>query len=228
MTKDVEESGIDQILTGNKNLLVTFGGINKGMGIPVFEFYKTIADIRCDKVLIRDLHQTWYQRGVDSKINTLQKLVAELEKIISNSKYESICFVGNSMGGFAAILFGILLEIDNVIAFAPQSFVSKRLRFWYRDRRWPQQIKNINKKEIHEQKILDLNRLAINSHVIKPKINIFYSKNHRLDRIHSERLKNLNNVTLHPLQEGGHGVVKLLKERGQLTKIIHQVFSEQN
>lgn len=50
---------------GNKNLLVSFGGIAQGLGMPVFEFFNSISDIPCDKIFLRDFHQAWYQKGVD-------------------------------------------------------------------------------------------------------------------------------------------------------------------
>ena len=51
-------------------------------------------------------------------------------------------------------------------------------------------------------------------------ITIFYSVKHRLDKIHSERMKNLKNVKLKPLPEGGHGIVKTMRDSGELFEII--------
>lgn len=31
---------------GRKNLLVLFGGIHQGLGMPVFEFFNSISDIK--------------------------------------------------------------------------------------------------------------------------------------------------------------------------------------
>jgi esterase/lipase len=56
-----------------------------------------------------------------------------LEGIIKINKYDNICFIGNSMGGYAAILFGTLLNIDNIISFAPQTFIDKFNLFLYFD-----------------------------------------------------------------------------------------------
>ena len=43
---------------GSRNLLVSFGGINQSLGMPVFEFYNSIKDIDCDKIFLRDFNQS--------------------------------------------------------------------------------------------------------------------------------------------------------------------------
>ena len=66
----------------SKNLLVTFGGINSGLSMPVFEFYNSIKEIHCDKIFIRDLFQAWYQFGCDSEFDSKQKILEYLKNKI--------------------------------------------------------------------------------------------------------------------------------------------------
>lgn len=47
------------------------------------------------------------------------------------------------MGGYGAILFGNMLEVDRVISFAPQSYINRWNRLINRERRWEKQIRNI-------------------------------------------------------------------------------------
>ena len=44
--------------------------------------------------------------------------------------------LGSSAGGYAALLFGRLLEADEVHAFGPQTFISPSLRLRYSDNWW--------------------------------------------------------------------------------------------
>src|SRR5690554_537187 len=92
-------------LQGNKNLLVSFGGIYQGLGIPVFEFFNSISDIECDKIFLRDFNQAWYHKGVDSNLDDMEKVIEFLRSTIRKNKYDKVCFLGNSMGGYAALLF---------------------------------------------------------------------------------------------------------------------------
>ena len=55
-------------------------------------------------------------------------------------------------------------------------------------------------------------------------LNIFYSPAHRLDKKHAERLKKLKNVILHPVSEGGHEVVKTIRNNGELKLLIKSTF----
>lgn len=123
------------------------------------------------------------------------------------------------MGGYAAILFANLIGRGEVIAFAPQTFISPLQRIKDKDYRWNWQILNTYIKCIHKKKIFDLkpfllNRLADN------KISIFVSNSHRLDYIHASRLKGISGVTIHELNGGGHGVVKYLRDEGKLPEIM--------
>ena len=209
---------------GSKNLLVSFGGIRQGLGMPVFEFFNSISDIHCDKIFLRDFHQAWYQKGVDDELDHIEKIIEYLKYIISQNEYEKVCFLGNSMGGYGAILFGNILEVDRVISFAPQSFINKWNRLISRDRRWAKQIDNIYSFKYKRVEFFDLKHHLKNNPTNKTILDIFYSPKHRLDKKHAERLKKINSVLLHPIQEGGHRVVKIVRNSGQLKDIIKSTF----
>lgn len=51
------EEGVYEDLENRENLLVTFGGVNQGIGIPVFEFMKSTELLKCDKIFFRDFSQ---------------------------------------------------------------------------------------------------------------------------------------------------------------------------
>lgn len=218
------DSGIFSSLDNENNLLVSFGGIWQGMGIPVYEFFNTIKNVECDKMFLRDLNQTWYNRGVDKKIKSSEELTNYLERSISQNGYKKVTFLGNSMGGYAAIMFGTRLKVDNVLSFAPQTFIDRWRRLLYFDRRWKDRMKVIYRTKEGNEELVDLKKLLMNTDGIKTNIDIYYSPKHRLDKIHAERLKETENVNLIPIESGGHGVVKTLRDRGVLKKIIEEKF----
>jgi len=110
---------------GNKNLLiVTFGGISKKFsGTLPFEFLRFLHSHfpNYDKHFYVDSHQNWYQQGIDGFSNNIEETVQYLKKSID--KYKNVLFIGTSAGGYAAILFGSLLNINTVIAFTPQTIL---------------------------------------------------------------------------------------------------------
>ena len=209
---------------GNKNLLVSFGGIRHGLGMPVFEFFNSISDIQCDKVFFRDFSQAWYQKGVDSELNHIDEIIQYLKKIMNSNRYENVCFLGNSMGGYAAILFGSILNVDTVISFAPQTFINRFTRMINRDNRWNDEIKEVYAFQNKRKAYFDLKTHLKNNNSYKTQINIYYSPNHILDKKHAERLKNQKNVILHALKDGGHEVVKVVRNNGELKSLINSTF----
>ena len=105
-------------------LLISFGGIGMMMsGIPPFEFLKSLNEWfpQYDKKFIIDIHQCWYHKGIGGLSSSIEETKVVLEKLIKG--YKKVIFLGVSAGGYAAILFGSLLKIRNVVAFLPQTIL---------------------------------------------------------------------------------------------------------
>lgn len=212
---------IDEV-KNSRNLLVSFGGIKQGMGIPVFEFYKSFQTIECNKIFIRDFKQMWYQKGVDEEISSIAKLIDHLDRLLTKKNYSKVCFIGNSMGGFGAILCGAILNIDKVIVFSPQTFIDRKNRILKMDRRWQKQISNVYKNS-NSTSLFDLKQV-IKKKKIQTKFDIHYSTDDRLDRVHAERLSKISQVNLFSYNKGGHNLVKELKASKQLESILSNIF----
>ena len=195
----------------NQVLLVSFGGVGKK-----FEFFGIISNLECDKIYIKDPSQSWYQKGIDHIINNIDKLISYLSEKVK--EYKKVCFLGNSMGGYAAILFGVLLNIDHVFSFSPQTFIDKENRNYYNDSRWSEHIEKIYNYNDVIKKYFDI--INILNEQYKTIISIYYSSSDKLDEIHSLRLKDKKNIFLDCRPEGGHSLVKLIRNSGELKQII--------
>ncbi|SHE88416.1 Uncharacterised protein family (UPF0227) [Psychroflexus salarius] len=200
---------------GSDVIVITFGGIKMGIGMPRFEFKNILIKYNCDQAFIIDPNQSWYQDGINSKPN-FESLKSEIENIIRD--YKKVIFIGNSMGGFAAIMFGALLNVDRVISFSPQTFISRYRRAYYGDKRWSDQINSIVSKNYLNLKRLLLKTKSKNSTIYS----IYYSTTDKLDKIHSERLSKLKSCNLYSYSFGGHNLVKSLKDKGILTEILNE------
>lgn len=212
---------------GRPHLLVSFGGIQQGLGIPLFEFFHSIAGLNCDKIFIRDFQQAWYHKGIDDKLRDLDAILEALRAHIAAHRYGKVVFLGNSMGGYAAILFGTLLNVDEVIAFAPQTFIDRANRLLRWDRRWSTQIAAVHAHPGSKPTYFDLKRhLKRCGH--RTRIRIYYAPPYRLDRIHAERLRHAPHTTLHPMQEGGHAVVRVMRDSGALNELLRSLIGDQH
>lgn len=199
------------------NLYVFFGGIGSGIAMPPFEFYESSKILEDKKIFVRDFCQSWYQLGLPNVGNDLYAIREWLRTTIALVKPEKVIFVGNSMGGFAAILFASLLKTGEVIAFAPQTFISPALRYKYSDNRWMKQIFGAYIRGMMKPKVWDLRPLLKNN---KRKISIFVSRDDVLDSKHASHVRDMPNVHVYEFTGGGHSLVRMLRDSGQLPVIM--------
>jgi predicted esterase YcpF (UPF0227 family) len=124
-----------KILNNNNKIIVCFGGINLSMhGIPPFEFLKYLSSIytnNCDLYFYIDRQQCWYHKGIHNITSNIDETVTYLKDIIKN--YEKVIFMGISAGGYAAILFGSLCNVTNVISFIPQTILNEPINSKYKN-----------------------------------------------------------------------------------------------
>lgn len=125
-----------KIITGNKNLIICFGGTAlKFGGILPFEFLTYLSSTYknvCDLIFFVDRHQCWYHKGIKGITNNIYKTRLYINNIIKHGNYKKIIFMGTSAGGYGAILFGsICNNVNHVISFIPQTIIKKPINLKY-------------------------------------------------------------------------------------------------
>lgn len=157
------------LVDGSRKLYIFFGGVLGGIAILPFEFYKASNILNENKIFVRDVEQCWYHKGLLGISHDLQTTALFLKSEIDRLNVEEVYFVGNSMGGYAAILFSTLVGRGEVIAFAPQTFISQELRQKYSDARWSRQM--LKTHGVPTEKAFDLRTLLLSSELI-PRISV--------------------------------------------------------
>jgi pimeloyl-ACP methyl ester carboxylesterase len=200
-------------------LYIFFGGMAGAIGMPPFEFYRVSGVLPFSRIFLRDLHQAWYLRGLPSLASDVTGVGEYLANKITTSGAAEVYFVGNSMGGFAALLFCAMLKHGKVIAFAPQTFISKEKRRKHGDHRWSQRIAKLHA----ERRALDIQDLHpwISDRFPDIEASLYVSTCDALDVQHADRLAQFRNITIHYIPTGGHRVVSALRDRGLLNDILH-------
>ena len=117
----------------SKTLLITFAGISGAVGLYPFEFFKITKGFDIDKIFIRDLEQSWYHKGMRDISGSIEESAKYLKSIIKENNYKKVVCLGNSMGGYAAIVVGYLIKADTVLSFSPQTFLDTKNRQKYKD-----------------------------------------------------------------------------------------------
>jgi hypothetical protein len=115
----MEESEI--IICNNKDIaIVCFGGFALKMhNIPPYDFLNFLTSNfkNVDKYFYRDMTQMCYHHGIQNISTDINTTVSYLKNKLN--KYKKVIMTGTSAGAYAAILFGSLLNVSDVIVFNP-------------------------------------------------------------------------------------------------------------
>jgi hypothetical protein len=116
-------------------LIISFASYNRLFGgIRRFEFLNFLnthfADV--DKKFYIDDFSDLYHKGIAGISKNIDETVEYFKKEIEG--YKHVVMIGVSCGGYAAILFGSLLNVSSVVAFVPQTVrIKKDVDEKYRD-----------------------------------------------------------------------------------------------
>lgn len=82
-----------------------------------YEWYKTRVEYASKHIFIRDIQKRWYLDGINNTYNSMEKVLDFLKN--ETAGYEIIT-MGNSSGGYMAVLMGILLKAKLIFNFSGQ------------------------------------------------------------------------------------------------------------
>jgi hypothetical protein len=113
----------------NDVLIVSFGSMGRRPSVDnlndnklfdYFDFFNFLPDNfkNVDLHYYGDLDQYCYHKGIRGISDNIENTVTYLREKINN-RYIKVIFMGLSAGGYAAILFGSILNVDHIVAFYP-------------------------------------------------------------------------------------------------------------
>jgi len=200
---------------GSPTLVVAFAGL-KGFlgGYPAFEFRKTLSSVDVKSAFLRDHYSAWYHRGVvdvgpdiDAVAERLRALGREADRMV---------MIGNSAGGYAALLFGALFGCEAHV-FSPQTFIDPDMLHAAGDHRWDPELEVLLESGRFDRRYGDLAPLIASS---SGSFHVYHGVEHPHDVAHAEHIRELPNVTVHPLEGTGHRVVLALRNSGWLHEFL--------
>lgn len=205
-------------------LLVCFASFAFQTQIPPFAFVRCTCNIDTDKIYMRDIYSLWYHRGIPGIAQKIDEIPIFLKQHIESKAYRKVVFVGNSTGGYAAILNGCLTRIHHVIAFSPKTNLHPLWRLTHQDWHWfiLRRLWRLVRNPTSQWEYFDLKKVLL-EHPGPTRYDIHYSTVKRYDRFNVERLKDIKGVKLHAYSHSGHNLVAKIKEEGQITRIIEDV-----
>lgn len=109
-------------VVSSDTIFVSFAGHGYKYGeVPRAEFKQFLATQfpHVDALFLVDAHMRCYHQGIQGETTNVPETVEYIREKIK--PYKKAIFLGVSAGGYAAILFGSLLQVHTVLAFIPQT-----------------------------------------------------------------------------------------------------------
>jgi hypothetical protein len=204
----------------SRALLVTFGGMRSLVGIPSFEFVRLTGEIPVKRLFVRDPRQSWYHRGMPKHGRSLESVSQAVGELIARHEVQRLVMAGNSAGGYGALVFGTLLGADVVFAFAPQTVLDPRLLAEMGDHRWDDLLAPLIRKGALEARWSDLGVALPEARHTDTRYNIYFDERIPGDRLHAERLRDVEGARLFRFGRGGHDLVRALRDCGALERML--------
>ena len=187
---------------GLKSVILCFTGVGHALGgvdIQGEEFTRVSAN--ADTIYIIDKKRSW-----GNNLN-----FAQLTAVIGpHVQGRSIHALGNSMGGFLAVVFSKYFPIETVIAFDPQYSVSDIIV--PNEKRWRKYVKNIN----------SFSEISLENCFVPKTQYYILSTDHPTEKEHWGRIKPQENIhkIIFSGQEMGHTIARHLKSKDVLYDVI--------
>lgn len=219
---DFDEGAISDLSGPSSVLAVAFGGMLMKMdGIPPFEFFRILGSVApVKKLFLRDHSQAYYHCGVRGLGDDITGVEGGIRGVINQAGASRVVMMGGSGGGYAALLFGRLLGVDEVHAFAPTTFLTAELRKRCGDDRFQGRWDALMSSGRYQPQYGDLRELFRCTPDHGTRFVIHYCSTYDLDVFHAEWLAEQSGVELRGYAEGDHRVVKRLRETGELEEIL--------
>jgi len=206
------EWGIATLLEGDSpRLILAFSGRGVHvLGLPPFEFLRSLSLVQAKRAFIRDVNRHWYHGGVAGVGDDIDTVAEHLRNLAAEVEAEQIATIGSSAGGYGALLFGALLSCE-VHAFSPQTFIDPELRARHNDDRWPESMEELDGHM--DMRYADLRPASAASAAT---CHVYYPSLRPVDVAHAEHIGDLPQVTLHAFESANHNLVGELRDSGWL------------
>lgn len=186
-----------------------------------------IARGQLNKIFLKDSTNSWYHYGVQGLGESIDEVAQSLQVLIESMQPSRIIAVGQSMGGYAAIVFGILLKVDTIISFGSLSCLDSRFAQLIQDTRWLPISLELETSNL-SCSYFDLIPLY-HSKVTRTKIHYIFGSSledgetgeRNLDALHASRLHGAcSDIKFYNYTQSGHTIVKYLVDNKKINSLL--------
>lgn len=192
--------------------VIAFSGANVPLG--KFNYTNSFLGAKFNVIYLNDRLDGYYQNGIPGLADDLHATISELRSLISNfSDKPRIFTFGCSMGGYGAILYGTLLEVEAILAFGPTvPIFSSLLRGKSFYAQCARRFENLNSK---------LKTSITKSH-------IFFGDRSLVDIFSYEYFHRLSNGKVRIYKDMCHALVYVFSQRESLSNLVLRFISDED
>lgn len=214
--RDLSGERLDLILEDRNSpeLVISFGGcgLDPDTNEAQYAMQSSFGETSISHLLLRDHFQVWYFNGIRGLSKDIRTTVEGLRGYIAEINPSRVITTGVSGGGFAAILFGIILKVDRIAAVNPQSLLRRNIECFAHGNLY--RLKWTNPLETPYRDLLNLRVPK------QTKLVVAYGQDDPVDSFHSGRLEALDDVEFMRLDGNHHSVGPQLRDSGQLIDLV--------
>ncbi|WP_298408991.1 hypothetical protein [Janthinobacterium sp.] len=227
---------VDRIVPGAP-LVIAFGFVSWTTR-PAFDFYGRLRKLEqvsgqpLNKILVRDSGNAWYHRQIAGLGNHVDETAQALRELVRRIAPSTITTLGQSMGAYAAVMYGLLLDAQQIVAFGPLSFLDVQQARLYHELRWlPVMVSLAQDPPLSGY--YDLAALCRARATDDTQLHLVFgtrpdvanlggsaSESVNLDAMHAQRLAAFGRCTLHPFPQSGHAVVQHLIDTKRINGLL--------
>jgi len=218
----------------NAPLLISFAFVDWDNPSAFYFFGRSkkleqLRGVQFNRILLRDRRNRWYLQGVDGLGDGVAQVAGRLKLLIAALAPSAVWCIGESMGGYAAIMHGALLQAERIVSFGALSTFSPRFAEQYQDRRWLGTMAELDGRLTEDSDLPALLR----RHAYRGKLHLVQGTSAgaqapqavNLDVMHSQRFAGLHCAHFHYYPQAEHTVTLWLAQQGQFdVLLLHCLF----
>ena len=227
---------VDRIVPGAP-LVIAFGFVS-WTSRPAFDFYGRLRKLEqvsgqpLNKILVRDSGNAWYHRQIAGLGNHVDETAQALRELVRRIAPSQVTTLGQSMGAYAAVMYGLLLDAQQIVAFGPLSFLDVQQARLYHELRWLPVMESLA-QDPPLSGYYDLAALCRARATEHTQLHLVFgtrpdavnsgasaSESVNLDAMHAQRLAAFGRCTLHPFPQSGHAVVQHLIDTKRINGLL--------
>ena len=227
---------VDRIVPGAP-LVIAFGFVS-WTSRPAFDFYGRLRKLEqvsgqpLNKILVRDSGNAWYHRQIAGLGNHVDETAQALRELVRRIAPSQLTTLGQSMGAYAAVMYGLLLDAQQIVAFGPLSFLDVQQARLYHELRWLPVMESLA-QDPPLSGYYDLAALCRARATEHTQLHLVFgtrpdavnsgasaSESVNLDAMHAQRLAAFGRCTLHPFPQSGHAVVQHLIDTKRINGLL--------